>query len=449
MRLLSPQNQAKEWGRMYQINDENPPEYETIQIPHNRDAEEAVIGAVFIDPNIMQEIDLCQDAFYIHRLGFIWTAFERLRSRGSVIDPLTAAHELDDMGRLDEVGGPAYLTGLIANIGSSLNADSYAEIINAKWIARKRLSIANAIATKSYSGNPDISPEIDALTRSTVVKYGAAEMNHDLSALYDLAEERGKNPGDVWGIPTGLVDWDNMTGGQHAQRVSLIIGKPEAGKTTLLLQVALYAAMHGHGVALYELEMDKQNLIMRFVTLLGGPSRRQVMRGRMTDEQKTAFNGAIETLDRLPLYISDAPTMTTAQIGADIARLQATRDIELVGLDYLNLLGDADGKDNNENTVLRSRRFRQVCRERRVAGISVQSLNKTGMAADEPQLADMSGPAGVAYDADAVFTLTKSADGVDGKLIPSKVRYGENVGIIPIVRKGMRFECIARRQDQP
>lgn len=431
---------------MFQISSETQADYAVQQVPHNREAEEAVIGSVMINPDVYAEAGLRAEHFYITRNAFIWTAFDRLNDRGKPIDFLTVSAELDDMGRLDEIGGPSYLTAVLSAVPTSLNADEYAEIVREKWTARIRLQIANALAAKSYSGDLDIARELDALTKSHAIKRGAAVLHDDLAELVDIVAAREANPGDKWGVRTGLPDFDNMTGGLQPQEVTLIAGKPEAGKTTLMLQMALEAARSGSGVAIYELEMDKKNILMRLITLLGGPTRKEMMRGKIPDEKKDAYWAAVQTLDKLPLYISDNPTMTTMQVGADLARLQATRKIDLVCLDYLDLLADSDGKDSIEKSILRSRRFRQVCRERNVSGLSVQSLNKAGIAADNPGLADVSGPGGVLFDADQIFILTTSADKRDGKLSPVKMRYGENRGIIPLVRDGMRFGCATRIQ---
>jgi len=414
-------------------------------MPHSREAEEAVVGSVLINADVYSETGLQADNFYIHKLRFIWDAFTSLHNRSSGIDFLTVCQELENTNRLEEVGGLAYLTALLNQVPTSLNAADYADIVREKWTARHRLQVANTLAVKSYQGQNDISEELDALSKSVTVKRGAIKMREGLNELMSFVAEREKHPSDVWGIHTGLPDLDNMTGGLQSQQTTLIAGKPEAGKTTLMLQIAMDAAAKGHGVAIYELEMDLANVQMRMITLLGGPTVREMMRGRIPEDKKAAYINAIGTLDTLPLYISDNPTMTTLQIGADLARLQATRSIDMVCLDYLDLLKDSEGDTDNERSKMRSRRFRQVCRERKIAGLSVQSLTKAGIAADEPDVSDVSGPAGVLFDADNIFLLTKDKKDIrNGKLIPAKMRYGENVGTINLVRNGMRFGCVAR-----
>jgi len=396
-----------------------------FQTPHSREAEEAVLGSVFINPELLKEIDLAPNDFYIHRNRAIFQAMRKLENDNKPIDLLTITNAIDD---INDIGGPAYLTSLVNAVPMSYNIESYADVVKDKARRRVDLEIAGAIAKGAYNGGVDRAKMITLLTKNENIKGGATDLKEDVAKFYDMVDERSKSPRDVWGIETGFPDIDKVLGGLQKQTTTMIVGAPAVGKTTLLLQLLLNISMNGYGAVLYELEMDKEpRLIARLVQMLTGVPVRRMMTGRMEDTDWPKFTHGIEILEKLPLYISDNPVMSTMQIRADIARLKATKDIYACGLDYMNLLADSDGGDGNTDTANKARRFRTICREFDLAGLTVQSVNKEGMKAIVPHLADMSGPASVGFDADNVFFLVENPDKTTAQnkvynLVPAKGR---------------------------
>jgi replicative DNA helicase len=394
---------------------------------YNRDAETALLGAVLIDPSQLHVLTIKPDEFYIDIHKAIWRAFNETSKRGD-IDIITVSDELSRRG--SDVGS-AYLTSLITTSPASYNAEYYAAIVSDFARRRADLQIANLIAQGAHGEGVDRAKVIDMLTTNAGVGDGAVPISGLLSGFYTGVEERSKAPADVWGVSTGLSSLDRATGGLHKQQTTMLAGSPGVGKTTLLLQIILHAAMHGHSCGVYELEMDADRLIGRIVSMLTSVPIRDMKTGRM-DNHWEAFNQGVEKLEHLKLYICDNPVMSTMQIRADVARLQNTRGVELVGLDYLNLLTDKESDNSNENVTAKAVRFRQLCREFEVSGISVQSITKEGMRAIVPNLADMSGPAEVGFTADNVFFLVgDQADVTKFTLLPAKMRDSDS-GRIPI-----------------
>lgn len=391
----------------------------------NPEAEASVIGSVLIDPNIVHTLALRLHDFYVVKHQWIWGAIKRLTEKRLGVDLVTVCDELERDGKLAEVGGPAYLTGLISQTPTSLNAEGYAEIILDYSRRRSDVEIANLIAQGAHNGGVDRAKVIDLLTRNAGIEKGASPVGELLNSFYSEVEERSKDPRDVWGIPSGLPILDKVTGGWHPQQTTMIAGSPGVGKTTMLLQFVLEAAKRSKPTALYELEMDNDRLIGRLVSMLTGVPVRDMKTGRM-ENHWPSFNAGIEQLERLPLYISDYPVMNTMQVRADVARLKNTADIELVGLDYLNLLTDKDNSDKHDNTTDKAVRFRSICREFQVAGVSVQSVTKEGMRELLPTLASMSGPAELSFTADNVFFLVQDKDEqTKFQLLPAKLRDGD------------------------
>lgn len=386
----------------------------------SRDAEDALLGAILISPDQIHTLTVKPEDFHIENNRTVWQAFTDILKAGREIDIITVYDEIINKGR--DIGGPSYLSGLITGVPASYNAEHYASIVTDYARRRNDVQIANMIAQGAYSDGIDRAKIIDMLTHNTSVDQGAVGISSLLNNFYTGVEERAKHPADIWGMSTGLKSLDRATGGLHSQQTTMLAGSPGVGKTTLLLQIILNATRHGHAASIYELEMDADRLIGRLVSMLTGVPIRDMKTGKMENNWEN-FNKGIEILETLPMYICDSPVMNTSQVRADVARIKSTKGIELVGLDYLNLLTDKDNGEKNDDTTAKAVRFRQICREFKVSGISVQSITKEGMKSVIPSLADMSGPAEVGFTADNVFFLVgDQGDETKFTLLPAKMR---------------------------
>ncbi len=421
------------------------PDNQERTIPSNIEAERSCIGSVIIDPECFDELELTASQFYIKRHQRIWEAFETLISNHTPIDFVTLRTELDRMDKLEEVGGSSYLTALLNAVPTSLNAKAYAQLVAKEATNREYLSIGNMLAQGAFCGDVDPASVMDRLVKAQAVEGGAKSISESLRELDRNVELRRSDPRRVWGIPTNLYDYDAITGGLHPQETTLLVGPPEVGKTTLLLQICIDVAIQQkRHVALYEMEMDTIRLLQRAIYMLGGPSPRKLKSGFFDEGDDETYIKALSLLDCSYLHISDTPMMTTTQMRADLARLRSRYPIELVGVDYLNLFGDTDGRDDNERAKLRSRRFRAICREAMVCGISIQSLNKEGISKTVAEIQDVSGPADIGFDADWIYTLSKDDSDNTVKMNSLKGRDADGRGTIILTRKGLRFMNVAK-----
>ena len=424
--------------------------FDKITVPNNRDAEIGCIGSVLIDPECMDELELTSDAFYLHRHRFIWEAFEHLRSSNTPIDFLTLCSHLTKAGRIEEIGGENYLTDLINQTPTSINAPAYAKLVKQEARNREYLYVANLLSTGAFNDDVDVTTIIDRLIKTQTTDGGTGNITESLRNMDKNVQERIANPCKVWGIPTGLYDFDNMTGGLERQQAFLLIGPPEVGKTTLALQIGIdVAIIHKRHVAIYELEMDEERLLHRAIYMLGGPSPRKLKSGFFDGTDHQTYANAIELLDNPYLHICDNPMLTTSMLRADLARLRSKFDIELVILDYMDLLGDDDGSSENERSRNRSKRCRSIFREANVCGISIQSLNKAGIEKTVADIQDMSGPSGNGYDADWIFTLSKDEAKNTIRMIQVKGRDAEGKYNIELMRKGLRFVNVQKEEFKP
>lgn len=416
----------------------NPPEESPAAtawaLPHSREAEEAVIGSVLINPEVYEDLAafLQPRDFYLIRLRWIWEAYTRLKEKRLPIDSLIVSETLDDMGRLEEIGGPAYLTALLNQVPTSLHAESYGRIVQAASLRRRLLTAANTIARLAY----DQAVEIEEVMTLADKALGAAQdcatahenlnLGQVLSGVYDYALERRKNPGQVWGMSTGFRDWDRLTGGLHRGQTTIISAPPGMGKTTLVMQVARSVA-EKHGVVVHELEMDKRDLGIKTFAAECGITTYELNSGYIPAEKWERMVQALERFEypKSQMVVNDTPGITTAQLRANLARLARQMDIGLLVVDYVNLLADHDTRDENENAALKLRRLRDIAREFNVALLTIQSMTKDGMDEATPKLNAMRGPADLQFDADTVFFMVQ-----DKKLrktvhlTPAKLRHG-------------------------
>src|SRR6266540_3529942 len=206
-------------------------------VPHSREAEEAVVGAVLINPEAYYDVAqfLASDDFYIHRNKWIWEAFTRLHEQRIPVDLLTLSEELDKVGQLAEIGGPAYLTALVNQVPSSLNAESYGRIVEGHAIRRKMINAANKIAALAYNEKNDVDTVMDEAEKA-VFNVSERRLKHDLqpissvlSEYYDRIDDLAKRPDEFFGVPTGFIDLDRLLSGLQPSDLLIIAGRPGQG----------------------------------------------------------------------------------------------------------------------------------------------------------------------------------------------------------------------------
>lgn len=380
----------------------------------NKDAEESVIGSVLVDPGCFPLLDLTAEHFHIQRHGLIWNVFAKLYQKDVEIDFVTVTDELVRQDKLDYVGGYVYLTSLINNIPTSLNVQNYADIIK-DYAARRRLrDTATKMARLAYDKDAEIDKEIGGLmgdlTGSVSVKHGAVHISKYTKELQEEVMERSKDPKEVWGIETGFIDFDRITGGLQKGESLILSGDPGVGKSTWAMQAGFQMAFHKRGGAIYSLEMPGKAVVRRRVSHMAKIPARAMKTGNMTDSFWMEFADAISAIDDLPLYLSDEVSWTIASLRADLARLKALYGIDWAVVDYELLLQDK-AKDEIEKTALISAGWKGICRSLDIAGIMIASENKEGMDDDKkkPRLKSgkaLRGSGQQFYDADLLLFLT-------------------------------------------
>lgn len=340
----------------YQVTDQDQAVYQVAPDgpPYNRDAEESVIGSVLIDPETFHPCRIhisSRDEFYIDRHKMIWDAYEQMFARGTTVDIITLADELDNLGILHEVGGPAYITALISNVPTSLNAAAYAEIVHRHYTRRRMINAANDIASVAYNESIDLEEGIAKATRSlsqavsTSTNGKAHHISDSLKRMDAKLDERAQQE-YLPGIPTGLIDLDELLGGgAQDSDLLLIAGRPGQGKTSLLLQImkhsARYAAhqkIHEKRLVLFSLEMPEEQVILRLIAQITGIDFQILRSGKIPPSKAQLYINALEELDQLDIVIDDTPGISPAYVRSRCEILNAESKLDAIFLDSLNLM---------------------------------------------------------------------------------------------------------------
>jgi replicative DNA helicase len=417
-----------------------------LEEPRNIEAEEAVLGSLFCNPEAISKLSLAPEDFFVSRNGEIYRAIISLHRAKKTIEYISIVDQLEATNKLSEVGGVIYLMEIAGKSYTSLYAENYAEMILDASRRRSVIATARTLANVGYdkSGNVDaaISEAISQLANKANIQNGAVHISEYLSKLYDVVSERHDNPvknGQVSGIPSGFIDFDNITDGFHAGEETILTAEPGLGKSLLAFQMACNMAKEFPGVV-YELEMSALAVSKRQIASMANIATREMDRGTMEDENWTDFVTSIENASTLKLHISDDTRLTTATLRADLARLSETYGIRWFVLDYLALLKDSRGKDDIERTAWLSGELHGICKDLHLAGLVIHSMNKQGVRENNGNQADLSGSVRVIYDADQIIVMQhdKQFDN-QVNLIWSKFREGEipKGGMSLIKRQGL------------
>ena len=440
---------------------------EALSLPSNRDAEEALIGAVLIDPDVYLNVSqfLNAEDFFIVRNQWIWEAFHAMVELGKKIDLVTVAETLSNQGQLEELGGQAYLISLINRAPNSYHAESYGRIIEQNAIRRRMLDAANQVARLAYQQDQSIETVIDEAEKS-IFNVSERRIKRDLEPISKVArdyiervDELSKRPDDIYGVPTGLIDIDALLGGLQKSDLLIVAGRPGMGKTGFLLGTLRNAALvHKKHVAMFSMEMSNEQLLQRLIAMDTRIDTQRLRTGRLNGSEWDIFWQALEPYDHATIFLDDTPALTPQALRTKCRRLHLEYRLDLVIVDYLQLMTGDTRTDNRVQEVSNiSRNLKVLARELNVPVLTAAQLSRAVEHRQDkkPQLSDLRESGSLEQDADIVMFIHRDPlsenqeDRNRAEMIVAKHRNGpthSGIGLV-FIEELAKFENAARGQQ--
>ena len=386
--------------------------------PHDLHAEEAVSGSLLIDGKAIYEIAvlLRPGDFYGEQNRSIYQACLSLYERDEAINQITVAQELERTGKLESVGGVAYLSRLISIVPTSLDIEHYARIVYRLSIMRQLIAAADRISDIGYRAEPDVNA---ALSRAEDALYqlrsarGSIDFVHIKQVLdrYFEPPERpevdGRQP--IAQVMSSFHGLDEFLDGFQRSDLVIVAGRPSMGKTSLALNIARNAAVEqGACVALFSLEMAQESLVQRLMSSESGVNLRKLRFEQQTEADERKIMNAIGILSEAPIYIDDSPMLRVMEMRSKARRLYYERGIDLIIVDYLQLMqGEGRAENRVQEITYISRSLKALARELNVPVITVSQLSRAveWRASHRPQLSDLRESGAIEQDADVVLFI--------------------------------------------
>lgn len=386
--------------------------------PHNHEAEQSVIGAIFLEPQALitaSEILMSED-FYRTAHQKIFQTMLTLSDQGKAIDVVTVTEELSAKKELEDVGGLSYLSELANAVPTAANIAHYAKIVEEKALLRRLIRVATKIVEDGYTREDEVEAllsEAEKKMMEVANRKNAGDFKHVKDVLvqtYDNIEQLQSREGDVTGIPTGFRDLDRITAGFQRNDLIIVAARPSVGKTAFALNVAQSVAVQAReNVAIFSLEMGADQLVMRMLCAEGNIDAQVLRTGALTTEDWGKLTMAMGSLSNSGIFIDDTPGVRINEIRAKCRRLHQEHGLGMILIDYLQLIqGSGKPGENRQQEVSEiSRSLKGLARELKVPVIALSQLSRGVEQRQDkrPMMSDLRESGSIEQDADIVAFL--------------------------------------------
>lgn len=392
--------------------------YMEQSVPFAEEAEAGIISAMFKDREVIQDIvQLVRDTdFYKPENAILFKAILEIDESGQSVDLVTMTNKLRKENLLEKAGGVFYLGQIAAAPSTVYNVKQYAKIVQEKSTMRQLIRISDGIRNRCFDDAEPVESILDDAER-LVLDISKQRQRNDVARVDEIVptnlekiEEAAKQEDEITGIPSGFIDLDHMTNGWQRSDLIILAARPAMGKTALCLNMAANAAIDYHyPVAIFSLEMSKEQLVMRMLAAAARIDQKRLRTGQLNPDEWGAFMQKIGPLTSAPIYIDDTPAITIRELRAKARRLQSREgDLGLILVDYLQLMGGSGNSENRQQEVSEiSRSLKALARELNVPIIALSQLSRTVEQTKDkrPQLSHLRESGSLEQDADIVLFI--------------------------------------------
>ena len=440
--------------------------------PQAIDVEEAVLGALLVEPNCLDDAleDLSDPmCFYNEHNRTIYNTIRDLYNQHNPIDLVTVVEKLSADGKLDEVGGAAYLAALSSRVGAAAHVEYYCKVLKEKFLQRSLITASYKIIKESFKEGVNVEKLADM---AQTEDYNATELKESAEAqnisgvinkvMSDLEKLQSQN-GRYSGVPSGFPTLDDITLGLQASDLIILAARPSVGKTAFALNVARNAAIQHFPVAIFSLEMPASQLVKRMMVSETGIDSKKLKGGvKLTPEDWKRLESKLKDLASAPIYIDDTPSLPVMEFRSKVKRLVKQKGVKLILVDYLQLMqGPSELRGMREQEVAAiSRTLKATAKEHNVPIIALSQLSRQAVTRqtsnNRPQLSDLRESGSIEQDADMVLFIHRlDYQGLAGedvqqgetKLIIAKHRNGE-IGDVDLVFKASEARFVDGREEE-
>ncbi len=437
--------------------------------PQNAEAEQSILGGILLDNQALNNVleVLVANDFYSESHRRIFTAIIELSDKNEPTDLITLTNILKNKKQLDGVGGAAYLASLVDNVPSAANVAYYAKIVKEKAILRQLIGTATGILKNSYDSGMDVDDVLDEAEHSIFdisenkIRPSFYLLKNIIKDTFKTIENLYEKKNLITGVPTGFARLDDLTSGLQKSELIIVAGRPSMGKTAFALNLARHAAVEmGLPVAVFSLEMSKEQLALRMLAADAKVDSQRLRRGLVGETDWPKLTTAAGRLSEAPIFIDDTPAITVLEMKAKARRLKSENGLEMVVLDYLQLMRAGGRRDSREQEISEiSRSLKALAKELNVPVIALSQLNRKveDRTNRRPQMADLRESGAIEQDADVIAFIyrdevyNKSEDNPEkgiAEIIIGKQRNGP-VGTVKLafLEQYTSFEQLARTDD--
>ncbi|HEK4801212.1 TPA: replicative DNA helicase [Clostridioides difficile] len=422
--------------------------------PHSVESEQSILGSILLDKDAIITVTetIKPDDFYKEAHKIIYECMITLSNKGEPIDLITLTEELRKQGHLNDIGGISYITSLSTIVPTTSNVKYYADIVKEKSVLRKLIKASNEIINLGYSGATKIEDVLEQAEKS-IFDISQEKTSDDFKSInlvlmdaYDMIEKLYTNKSDVTGITTGFKDLNKKINGLQRTDLILIAARPAMGKTAFSLNLVQNAALKGDAsVAVFSLEMSKEQLVQRMLSSQSSVELKKIKTGTLNDNDWPRIIDAMAVLSDAKIHIDDTPGIKISELRSKCRKLKIEKGLDLVLIDYLQLM---EGEGNNESRQQEiskiSRSLKILAKELNCPIVALSQLSRAPeqRADHRPMLSDLRESGAIEQDADIVMFLYRDeyyhADSESkniGEVIIAKNRHGET-GSVELVWLG-------------